>query len=207
MNARTLGPLIALALLATGCAGPAGGVRAPTGPVTASVNPNTPALVAARQAAGLPDCDPPLGRVEPVLSGLPDLALPCMGSEKVLNLSQLRGRPMVVNLWAQWCEPCRAEAPILSAFAIKTAGRVNVYGIDYNDPKPADAIEFARASGWRYPHLIDANRVLSGRMQIVGIPVTLLVDAEGRVVYRRTGVLASAAELDALVHQHLGVTP
>ena len=192
------------AVLVAGCAGPSATPTTPA-PVASGSNPNNPARIAARQAAGLPDCTVPAAAPSVVDGGLPDVTLPCLGSDKAVRLASLRGRPMVVNVWAQWCEPCKKEAPILADFAKRSAGKVDLVGIDEDDPKPDDAIAFAAASGWDYPHLVDSDRLLGPRMQIVGIPVTLLVDADGRVVYRKTGPLTSSDELASLVDQYLKV--
>lgn len=212
------GPVAAVAtvaaLLLAGCApapaepaGASGRTAAPAqgGALTASTNPNTPALIAQREAAGLPDCAVPPA-AEPLTYGLPNVVLPCLGSTRSVNLSALRGRPLVINLWAQWCEPCREEAPALAAFARRAAGAVQVIGIDYTDPSVDKAIEFARAAGWGYPHLVDPAGVLRTRMALPGIPVTLLVAADGRIAYRQTGRVESADDLAALVSQHLGVS-
>ncbi len=212
---RAAGPVAGLAIaltasaVLTGCApAAAGGGAAATrrAPVTASANRNTPDLIAARAAAALPDCEPPAAGAEPALYGLPDVVLPCLGSERSVNLAHLRGKPLVINLWAEWCPPCREEAPALAEFARRAEGRVAVLGIDYTDPRPDRAIEFAREAGWAYPHLVDSAGVLKSRLTIPGIPVTLVVAPDGRIVYRRTGPVASADELAGIVTEHLGVS-
>lgn len=206
-GAAALTVALAASAALAGCApSPAAGGTTRTGPVTASANPNTPDLVAARVAAGLPDCEPPPAAAEPALYGLPDVVLPCLGSERSVNLAHLRGRPLVINLWAEWCPPCREEAPVLAAFARRAEGRVAVLGIDYTDPRPDRAIAFARSAGWPYPHLVDSAGVMKTRLAIPGIPVTLVVAPDGRIVYRRTGPVASADELAGIVAEHLGVT-
>jgi len=198
-----------LLLLLAGCGGVPGpnAPRAQGGAVvrTASSDPNTPQLIAQRERAGLPDCPVPAAAAEPVSYGLPPVSLPCLGSDRWVTLSDLRGRPMVINLWAQWCDPCRQEAPYLRRFADEAAGKVDVIGIDITDPLPDKAIEFAAASGWRYPHLVDREGLLSRSMQVPGIPVTLLVNAEGRIVYRHTGPFTSAQQVRDLVSEQLGV--
>lgn len=202
--------LLAAAVVAGGLAGcsPASeqGPAPSAAAVTASTNPNTPALIAQRQAAGLPDCAVPASRATPVDGGLPAIVLPCLGSEKSVDISQLRGTPMVVTLWAQWCEPCKGEAPLLKEFAKRASEKIGIIGIDYNDPDPAAAITFAEKAGWTYPHLVDPDALLKTRMTLPGIPVTLLVDAGGRVVYRVTGALTSTDQLVALVRDRLGVS-
>ncbi len=196
-----LGLVATLSVLA-GCAS-GGAPSTPSAPPVVA-NPNTPALVAQREAAGLPDCQAAPAAL-PVTGGLPSLTLPCLGSDKAVNLSEVRG-PLVINVWAQWCQPCRDEAPVYATFAARASGKVALLGVDYDDPDAAGAVRFAGSSGWRYPHVVDASRALSPTMQIVGIPVTLFVAADGRVVYRRTGGIASADELSSLVAEHLGVT-
>lgn len=207
MRRVRVGALAALTAALVGVAGcgPAPAASGPAGgSVTAAANPNTPELAAQRAAAGLPDCTVPVA-AEPVAYGLPDVVLPCLGSERSVNLAHLRGRPLVINLWAEWCPPCREEAPALAEFARRAEGKVDVLGIDYTDPRPDKAIGFAQAAGWAYPHLIDANGVLKSRMAIPGIPVTLVVAPDGRVVYRKTGPVASADDLAGVVAAQLGV--
>lgn len=203
---RPLVAAVTVGVLLAGCSvpGSAATPARPSGPVTGT-NPNTPELVAAREAAGIEDCPAPAPEAQPQPYGLPDVTLPCLGSDRSVNLARLRGKPMVVNVWATWCGPCRAEAPFLREFAADAKGKVRVMGIDYTDPYPADALEFARRSGWRYPHLSDPDGVLAHQMQIPGIPLTLLVSADGRVVYRHTGVLRSAGQIEELARDHLGV--
>lgn len=205
---RIVGVGVVAALLLAGCGGipgPRGRAMTPGTVVSASSNPNTPGLVAQRVAAGIQDCPVAAAASEPVDYGLPSVSLPCLGSERWVNVADLRGRPMVVNLWAQWCDPCRAEAPHLRDFAAKAGDRVMVLGVDITDPDPGKAIAFAKASGWRYPQLVDTDGILSRSMQVPGIPISLLVSAEGRVVYRHTGAFTSSSQLEQIVSEQLGV--
>lgn len=193
---------VVLAALLTSCA-----VATPprTAAVTASGSAE-PDLASQRRAAGVPDCEVPRERAQPVAGGLPDLVLRCLGSDRELNLSQLRGRPLVINLWAQWCEPCRAESGYLRAFASRAGEQIRIIGVNYDDPKPDWAIEFAGLVGWRYEQLADPERRLGSRLLVPGIPLTLFVTPDGRIVHSQTGPVASTDELTALVKQYLGVT-
>ena len=119
-----------------------------------------------------------------------------------MRLAGLRG-PMLVNLWAQWCEPCRAEAAHLSAFA-STQKKVAVLGIDYSDPQPALAIEFAQLTGMTYPHLADEEHQLKGPLGVAGIPYTLLIDAAGKIVARHPGPVHLAGERAAVGGRRAG---
>ncbi len=156
-------------------------------------------LVAARRAAGIADCPQPVG--EPVENGLPDLALECLGGDVTVSLSALRG-PMVINLWAQWCLPCRQEAPVLAAFDA-ARGDVSLLGLNYDDPEPDWAIEFARLAGWTWPQLADPDKTVQAPLGIPGIPVSLLLDADGRIVARHHGAFSDLDELTTWVDEGL----
>lgn len=164
-----------------------------------------PELVAQREAAGIPDCPETPAAVAPVQGGLPDLLLGCLGSGRQVNLAGLSGTPMVINVWAQWCAPCRVEAPHLKEFAERADGTVLVLGIDHADPEPGLAIDFAAQAGWTYPHLTDPLKKASGPLGFQGIPITLFVDADGRIVHRLVGGITSTDQLVADAATHLGV--
>ncbi|MFN8136397.1 MAG: TlpA disulfide reductase family protein [Propionicimonas sp.] len=216
-RARTaLGGWLALGLLLPGCAGMLPGVGGQR-PTAATVTPVAPApattaaapepsptasdLVAARRAAGIEDC-PPSSDAPAVPGGLPDVTLECLGGGSSVRLAGLRG-PLMVNLWAQWCGPCRAEAAHLAAFA-RIQKSVRVLGIDYSDPQPELAIEFAQLTAMTYPHLADEEHVLKAPLAVAGIPYTLLIDKSGRIVARHPGAFSSFEEVQQWVEQGLG---
>lgn len=131
----------------------------------------------------------------------PDLVGPTLeGGE--FRLSDYRGQVVVLNVWASWCAPCRAEAPDLEAvwLAVKDDG-VQFVGLDTRDTVEA-ARAFVDAYGVTYPNVIDAD----GRLQLLfsdtlppqAIPSTLVVDREGRVAGRILGRI-SQATLTALI--------
>lgn len=184
---------VALLLLA-GCAPAAAPTRTPES--TPSVD-----LVAARRAAGIADCPQPKPSA-PVRDGLPELSLECLGGDTTVSLAALRG-PTVINFWAQWCLPCRQEATFLAEFATAPDAPAGLLGINYDDPQPEWAIEFARLVGWGYPQLQDPQRTTARAVGVPGIPLSLLLDAEGRVVARHAGAFASGPELRAWVEKGL----
>jgi cytochrome c biogenesis protein CcmG, thiol:disulfide interchange protein DsbE len=139
-----------------------------------------------------------------VAGGLPDVTLPCLGSGPDVRLSGLSGEPTIVNVWASWCLPCRQELPLLAAAAAST--RVRVIGVDATDD-PASALTLLQASGVHYPSVRDDTGSTRASLQWAsGLPVSLLVDASGRVVHVQHGPIASAGDLAALLHDHLGVS-
>lgn len=139
----------------------------------------------------------------PVSNGLPDISLPCLGSGPDIRLADLRG-PLVINVWAQWCGPCRDEAPYLAALA--KSGKVTMLGIDYDDPRPELAVKFAAEEGLAYPHVVDQDKAIQRALKVGGPPLTAFVDEKGTVAYVHRGVLTSQQQLDQLLQEKLGVT-
>ena len=140
----------------------------------------------------------------PVGDGMPDVSLPCLGGGPDIRLADLRG-PLVVNVWAQWCGPCRDEAPYLAKLA--KSGKVRMLGIDYADPRPELAVSFATGEGLAYPHLVDQDKAIQSPLKVGGPPLTAFVNQDGVVVFIHRGVLTSQQQLDQLVKDKLGVTP
>ena len=95
-------------------------------------------------------------------------------------LAELRGYPVVLNFWASWCRPCRAEAPILAAAAKAERGRVVFLGVDVKD-FTTDAKRFAKDNGFNYVSVRDTESVYDD-YGLTGLPETFFVDARGRVV-------------------------
>jgi cytochrome c biogenesis protein CcmG, thiol:disulfide interchange protein DsbE len=164
-------------------------------------------LAAMKKAAGIAGCPASDPKVVPVPSGLPDVVLPCLGGGREVRLAGLRGQPMMINVWAQWCGPCREEAPYLAEVAKANKSDLEIIGIDHNDPRPELAIEFAQLSGWRYPQLADPDVVLRAELQITGPPQTFFVRSDGAIAYRHAGPFKSADQIRALAREHLGVEP
>lgn len=191
--------LAAALLVLGGC-----GTDSVPGPGPAKIDVDTSQLRQLKQEAGVEACRP--GDGEPVDGGLPDVTLPCLGGGRDVALSGLRG-PLVVNLWASWCGPCRKEMPVLQQFHERYGDQVPVVGVDFEDPQTLSAMALVRKSGVTYPLLADPQGDLQGNAPFparMGLPLFAFVDEDGHVELAAGGV-DSVDDLVALVDDHLGV--
>jgi thiol-disulfide isomerase/thioredoxin len=118
----------------------------------------------------------------------------------VFSLVRLKGKPVFINFWGSWCEPCRREAPELRAFSRTLGGRAVFVGVAVQSPHK-EAVAFARKAGWRYPIVSTLCCDLSNRYGVVYMPTTIVVDSRGQVVDRLIGPQTAArltAEMRAL---------
>lgn len=139
----------------------------------------------------------------------PDIALPVLvagdgvgpaGSE--VALSELRGRTVVLNFWASWCEPCEVEAPVLEAVAerYRPGGEVVVLGVDVQDLRER-ALEFVRDNRLTYPSLRDGEDDAKNAFEVPALPETFVIDPEGRIALKVTGVIQDPAQLTTAIEQ------
>jgi cytochrome c biogenesis protein CcmG/thiol:disulfide interchange protein DsbE len=126
---------------------------------------------------------------------------PAMADGRV-SVEELRGVPVVLNLWASWCTPCREEAPRLREGWQRFGPRgVAFLGLNIQDLR-GDARDFSREFGLTYPSVRDARRGVADRYGATGIPETFFVDTRGRVVGHVIGVV-SESQLNAGVRAAL----
>lgn len=190
MPARLAGGLLIAALLA-GCATAGSNVTtARSGPTAAEAAPPAPAC------EQLPEEVVPAGA-----DAMPQLTLPCLGPGPGVALDRLTGRPTLVNLWATWCGPCREEMPMLQEAYARHGEQVRFLGVDVQDEAEA-ARWFLAEHNIDYPHAVDADGELLQELGVRGLPVTLALDADGRVIDRAVGQLTSE-ELQRLIDELL----
>ncbi len=109
------------------------------------------------------------------------------------TLASLRGEPALVNFWASWCEPCRTEAPELERFQRSLRGSGQLVGVDYTD-QSGPARSFIHQYGWTFPVLSDPDGTFGARYGFNGLPTTVVLDSQGRIVEVLSGP-QSAADL------------
>jgi thiol-disulfide isomerase/thioredoxin len=103
------------------------------------------------------------------------------------KLSDLRGKPLIINVWASWCGPCRAEMGSLERLSRRSGGKkFKVIGISTDDDAGA-AAAFLMKSGVTFDNYLDRKLLLENMLGANMIPLTVLVDAQGRVAKKVTG--------------------
>ncbi len=111
------------------------------------------------------------------------------------ELRGLKGTPVVVNKWASWCTPCRAEFPFLASQAKQRKGRVAFLGVDAQDVE-SDARDFLREEPIPYPSYSDPEQEIAGLFNgKVAFPATAFYDRNGKLVYLKQGGYASESKL------------
>ena len=119
------------------------------------------------------------------------------------QLRALRGTPVVVNLWASWCDPCIFELPILQRQARKYGTRVAFLGVNSGD-NAEDARKLSARVPMPYPSFEDPRQTLTGRYGAVGLPATAFYDARGRRTVHQGRFTSEAQLADAIERYALG---
>jgi thiol-disulfide isomerase/thioredoxin len=140
-------------------------------------------------------------------ASMPPLARPDLAG-RVHDLKALRGRVVLVNFWATWCEPCRDELPSLERLKAKLEGRpFDVVAVNYGEGAPRIG-EFVRRHNLSLPVLLDPEKEAAAAWKAGGLPMTFLVDARGRVRYSAFGERDwSVGEALGLVEKLLAEAP
>jgi thiol-disulfide isomerase/thioredoxin len=103
------------------------------------------------------------------------------------KLSELRGKPLIINVWASWCGPCRAEMGSLERLSRRFGGKqFNIIGVSTDDDAGAAAAFLAQAKV-TFDNYLDRNLLLENMLGADTIPLTILVDARGRVLVKFRG--------------------
>jgi cytochrome c biogenesis protein CcmG/thiol:disulfide interchange protein DsbE len=129
--------------------------------------------------------------------------LPTLDTEGFTRLlRQLRGTPVVVNVWASWCVPCKAEAPLLRAASRTYGARVQFLGIDVLDSLDG-ARTFIERERLSYPSVFDPSGAIRNMLGMIGQPATVFYGASGSIVSSWDGQL-SKATLEAGIRKAIG---
>jgi cytochrome c biogenesis protein CcmG/thiol:disulfide interchange protein DsbE len=131
---------------------------------------------------------PAPGFTLPVLTST--AGLPASGQN--LSLSDLRGHPVVLNIWASWCVPCTDEAPILQSIWDRYRSKgVYVLGVDVKD-LTGDALGFHKEYGLTFPTVRDGEGNIEGPYGTTGVPESFIIDRNGNIAAALRGPLSAS---------------
>jgi peroxiredoxin len=135
-------------------------------------------------------CSQDTGGFRPLAAGddAPEFSAPVLDGDS-LHLASLRGQPVLLNVWATWCPPCREEMPALQALHEQLGPRgLRVLGVSVDSHGSEETIRrFLVEGGYTFTILHDASDAVSRQFRTIGVPETFLIDGEGRVVRRWIG--------------------
>lgn len=118
------------------------------------------------------------------------------------RVAQLHGYPVVVNVWASWCGPCRQEFPVLQKLSARYGKKVAFFGVNSEDSTDA-AATFLEEEPLPYPSYVDPHKgVLESLGGVGGFPDTAFFDESGELVYLKQGPYRNDAELEADVRRY-----
>jgi len=108
-------------------------------------------------------------------------------SGRALRLSDYRGKVVILDFWATWCEPCKQEIPHLVELQNKYAAQgLQVLGVSMDDSEPP-VREFQQQFKMNYPVAVGTSKLADQYGGVLGLPITFLIDRQGRIVARHIG--------------------
>jgi cytochrome c biogenesis protein CcmG, thiol:disulfide interchange protein DsbE len=142
---------------------------------------------------------PPLAALHAQSGRLLDGGVPAFDA----RMRELRGHPVVINKWASWCDPCRAEFPALQRVATDRGREVAFLGLNSGDSRrPAE--RFLAAFPTPYPSYVDPDEAVARSLDApANYPVTIFVDERGRQAFIHQGAYRSSADIEADIDRYL----
>ena len=179
---RKLSLLIVITLLLSGCS---------TGEKTPTLTPGD-----------IPSCD----QIDTSKVTKKTLQMQCLDGSLNINFHSIKG-PLIINVWASWCEGCKEEMPYfvdLYAKAIFRSGEIKLLGIDVDEKNADSGPNFIKSHGMSWPHLEDTD----SRSKLVfgpGVRLTYFLDKSGEVIHKHIGAYRSKSQLYEAVEKYFKV--
>ncbi len=141
------------------------------------------------------------GQTPAVEGSIRDLGFASLSGDQSDTFASHLDKPLVVNFFAAWCSPCRAELPEFESVYQEVSDEVNFIGISRDD-SPGESLQLLADTGVTYPSGWDSDGSLFPELGLLGMPSTLIVDSDGVVAEQWSGVL-TAEDLRDLITEHL----
>lgn len=165
-------------------------------------------MAKARLQAALEPCPVPAGPA-PAGSKLAGVTVPCLADGSQVDLgAATAGTPMLVNIWAHWCGPCRAELPVIDEYAQRAGDQVRVLTVQGKEgsENPFLSLNLLSEIGVHLPTVVDTDSRIAAALGVPRVyPATVLVRADGTVAAVLPTVFDSVDEVSAAVDKYLGV--
>ncbi|MCV7400339.1 TlpA family protein disulfide reductase [Mycobacterium fragae] len=170
-----------------------------SGPSREHRDADTPAALAGpRHRANLPPCPPPGDSAgPPVLRGI---TVECAADGSTVDVARaLAGRRVVLNLWAYWCQPCKAELPAMAEYQRRVGSAVTVVTVHQDENETAALLRLAQLDV-RLPTLQDGRRKVAAALRVPNVmPATVVLASDGSVAQTLPRAFATADEIEAAV--------
>lgn len=179
--------------------------QAPTSGVT-DAGASADEIAQARTAAALAACPSGTGPAAGVLAGV---SVPCMADGQAIDLGAVTaGKPLVINMWAVWCLPCRRELPLFDELAAASGDRLNVLAVHAREgaEKEFFVLKFLQELKAHLPVVTDPRGDIAKAVAAPRVfPSTVMIRADGTVAAVLPRVFDTYEDLTASVRDHLGV--
>ncbi len=137
----------------------------------------------------------------------PDFTLESLDGQTV-HLSELFGKPVLVNFWASWCPPCRAEMPAMQAVYETYQGQIHLLAVNATSQDSlTDALAFVSENGLTFPILLDPDGAAYRQFAITSLPTTFFIGADGIIAEVVVGGPLTEAGLHSRIESLLEETP
>lgn len=178
------------------------GSATPASPSAAapSVDASPGRLAAARAGAALPPCPAGIGA-----TALAGKSLTCLGDGAPIDLAVAGNKPVLLNIWAWWCGPCRVELPVLAEVAARAGDRLTVIGV-HADPNAVAGLDLLAELKVALPVVQDPQSVIATALGAPrAYPVTVLLRSDGTVAGVHAQPFTAVDDVAALLRNELGV--
>jgi len=115
---------------------------------------------------------------------------------QTFSLSNMRGKPVLLNFWATWCGPCRSEMPLLQQVYEEYSSQGLIFVAVNIAENPAQVERFMQDNGLTIPVLLDTKAKVASTYNISGIPTTLFIDKDGIIKDKRIGAFTNKSEIE-----------